>query len=220
MKRTTNILLGASFALGLALAGAPSQAADLPSSEATAPAKAMDSRFADSSMYFQLLGGAALGNTVTYNDFPSGDPLEPDATKMGYAIAGTIGVAVMHGFSVEADVLNTHRDQDGGTSAYHSTSVMANLKYTLPVNNIFGLYAAAGLGYVWYGVTDPTGGNNPTSGAGYQFIAGANAKITRNISLVGEVRYQDTFNANYLPLAIVDERAPTTAVLGGIKVGF
>ena len=220
MKRSTNILLGTSFTLGLALAGGPSHAADLPSSEVTAPAKAWDTGVVDSSIYVQLLGGAALGNTVTYNDFPSGAPLEPDATKLGYAIAGTVGVVLMHGFSVEADVLNTHRDQDGGTSAYQSTSLMGNLKYTLPVNNVFGLYAAAGLGYVWYGVTDPTGGDNPTSGAGYQFIAGATAKVTRNISLVGEVRYQDTFKANYLPLAIVDERAPTTAVLGGVKVGF
>jgi opacity protein-like surface antigen len=180
----------------------------------------LDAGLVASSIYVQLLGGAALGNTVTYNDFPSGDPLEPDATKVGYAIAGTVGVVLKHGFSIEADVLDTHRDQDGGTSAYHSTSLMADLKYTLPVNDIFSLYAAAGLGYVWYGVTDPTGGNNPTSGAGYQLIAGANAKVTRNISLVGEVRYQDTFNANYLPLAIVDERAPTTAVLTGVKVGF
>ena len=171
-------------------------------------------------VYLQLLGGAALGNTVSYYLHGTSIALEPDATDTGQALALTGGVAMLGGLSVEADVLATRRNQNGGTSHYQTTSLMADLKYTAVINDTFSVYGAAGLGYVWYGVTDPFGGDNLTAGDGYQFILGADAKVTSNISLVGEVRYQDTFAAHLVQPANVDLIMPTTAVLTGLQVGF
>lgn len=180
----------------------------------------LDTSLLNSRIYVQLLGGAALANTVRYY-FPNTNiALEPDATKIGSAWAASAGVVVVDGLSIEADILTTHRDQDGGTSHYQTTSLMADAKYNAALGDMFGIYAAVGTGVIWYGVTDPFGGNNLTSGLGYQVILGADAKISANFSLVGEVRFQDTFNANFATPANVDIRMPTTAVLAGAKLSF
>ena len=46
------------------------------------------------------------------------------------------------------------------------------------------------------------------------------ARVTANMALLAEARYQNTFAANYAPLAQVNVRMPTTAALAGVKLGF
>lgn len=166
------------------------------------------------SVYFQLLGGYVAAGEVSFND--GGDVYD---TVAGWGIAGTVGVVVMDGLSVEADVLHTRRAETPAPYEYYTTSLMANLKYTAELNEMFSLYAAAGLGYIWnIEHYIPTGEEWTASGFGYQVIVGASAQVTDNIALIGEARFQNTFGeaeGDGFSLGV-----PTTAVLFGAKVSF
>jgi hypothetical protein len=181
------------------------------------------------SVYFQVLGGVALETEVIptdTSDLPQDLPTQP--IDHGWAVAGTVGVVIIEGLSVEADVLHTRRvtpDEAGGIA---TTSLMANVKGTAHLNDMFSLYAAVGVGLVHVTLSDLV--NNPPDpdvralGFGYQLIAGAAANVTENVALVGEARFQDTFGdgaAIYDPEdANTSLRIPTVALLAGVRVGF
>lgn len=184
-----------------------------------APPAPVDTSLVNSPIYFQLLGGGVLGTGVTYSDPVSGAVLTPDTTLAGYAFAGTVGVVVMSGVSIEADVLRTHRVENGGTSDYTTTSFMGNVKGTVDVNDMFSLYGAAGVGFVLDEIHDAPI-TNTGSGLGFQLIAGASANITKNIAIVAEGRYQDTFSGVHIQPADVNTHIPTITLLAGVKVGF
>ena len=200
------------------LGACTSQAADLIVDDAAAP---VDTSLVNSSIYVQLLGGVALPGEVTY--YYDGDPGDVHDTLAGYALAGTLGVVVVDGFSVEADVLHTSRSEDGGDGyTYSTTSLMGNLKYTAGINDTFGVYGAVGLGYVWATSESPDSkGSYDYTGAGYQLIAGVSAKFADNMSGLLEYRYQNTFE----PGVDTDDdyygfSAPVSTVLAGVKIGF
>lgn len=171
---------------------------------------------ANSSVYVQLLGGAALSGVLS-------TPTNDYDYDLGYAFAGTIGVVVFEGLSVEADLFYTHRaDANFPDDSWSTTSLMANLKYTLPLNEMFSIYAAAGVGAIsgvdYRGLSD-TAYNY--SGYGYQLMAGVTADVTDNIAVVGEVRYQNEFEPLEWEGGPVDSRAaPTVAVMAGLKLSF
>jgi opacity protein-like surface antigen len=113
----------------------------------------------------------------------------------------------------------TSRDFSTVTGSVSSISGMVNAKYTMDVSDSIALYGAAGIGYISY--TDS--GFSPTAtngGFGYQLIGGAAFKVAEKISVLGEVRYQNTFSAVGVPNTALTMSTPTTTVLAGVKLGF
>jgi opacity protein-like surface antigen len=172
---------------------------------------------ASPSIYVQLLGGAALGLDVDF--FEDGINDESYTMDTGLAAAATLGVVVMDNIAVEGDlywtdrVFTTEPDYDLST-----LSAMINVKAFLPVNEMFTLYGAVGVGYISYGVNPDEGNYN---GWGYQLIAGATADLTENIAVVGELRYQSGFGE--IPFENDDRygiEAPTASALVGLKFSF
>jgi opacity protein-like surface antigen len=195
-------------AVALGVAGA--QAADLIVDEPAVVADPVVTGF-----YAQLVGGAALPGVI---DYSSSGEYDMDA---GWGIGGTLGVTVMDGLSVELDVLHLSRTM----SLYDyydvaTTSVMGNLKYTVDLNDTFSIYGAAGLGYIF--VTETDDSNDATyhgGGFGYQLIAGVGAKVAENITVIGEYRFQNTFNGSEQDYGQTVD-TPTSAVLVGAKLAF
>jgi opacity protein-like surface antigen len=178
------------------------------------------------SVYFQVLGGVALESDLIATDanFDPPDVSDPFPYDHGWAVAGTAGVVVVEGLSVEADVLHTRRVSTDDTSIVTTTSLMANIKGTAHLNEMFSLYAAVGVGLVHINFIDPAGIEDDAgaNGFGYQLIAGAAANVTENVALVGEARFQDTFGhgAELTDQPDVFVRLPTVSLLGGVRVGF
>ena len=203
---------------GLVLASAVgAQAADLMVDEAP---MAMDTSLVNSSIYVQLLGGVALQGDFDYYHDDSGYVFDSsDTLAAGFAVAGTIGVVVMDGLSVEADAMYTKRNFDEFDAEVSSASLMGNLKYTAQLNDMFSIYGAAGLGVIGY--TSKSKDTTDFGGPGYQLIAGVGAKLTDNITAIAEYRYQNTFG---VAPAVDDDyygfQVPTSTVLVGVKLAF
>lgn len=201
---------------GLVLAGVMSaHGADLIVEDAPAP---VDTSFVNSSMYVQLLGGAVLAGDEVYYD--EGDYDGTNKFDAGYAIAGAVGVVVMDGLSVEADAMYTKREYYTGPGhALSTASIMGNLKYTVPLNDMFSVYGAAGLGFIGYDLENIT--PDAYSGLGYQLIAGVGAKLSDSITAIAEFRHQNTFDRALNPDdSDLAASIPTNTVLVGIKLGF
>ncbi len=199
---------------GLVLAGAMSaNAADLVVND---PVAVADAGVIDA-LYLQFLGGVALPGAQDWvSDFDSGEW----ALDAGYAIAVTAGVVVIDGLSVEVDGFFTKRaftDEDGSSS---TSSLMANLKYSVDVNDTFALYGAAGVGFI-HEAHETGGSETGFNGAGYQLIAGVTADVTENIAVVAEYRYQNSFGP--LVSEVYDDwthQVPVHALLMGAKIAF
>lgn len=179
---------------------------------------AMMASAADMTVYFELLGGAALPGTLNYE---GGDT---DDVPAGGAIAGVIGFGTgLEGLSVEADAFYTQRDYSDGDYTLKTGTLMADLKYTVSLNDSFGLYGAIGLGGVYLHDEDTDGSHTYVDawGAGYLLKAGVTAKVADQISLVGEVRYANTFApVGATQSGYEDEQIGTAAVLVGVHIGF
>ena len=191
------------------------QAADLIVVDDTGP---IDTSLVNSSIYVQLLGGVALAGSG--DSYDNGVYFLTTDIDAGYAIAGTFGVVVMDGVSVEADVLYTKRDFTGTDNTNSSTSVMGNLKYSAQLNDMFSVYGAIGVGLIGY---EQVFVNNALtqSGLGYQVIVGVGAKLTETISAIAEYRYQNTFDPVVSEEgSSVSYQIPTSAVLVGVKLAF
>jgi opacity protein-like surface antigen len=192
------------------------QAADLIVEDAPVAA---DTSFVNSNIYVQLLGGFVQNLPVNY--FEDGQDDGDADTDFGFGVAGTVGVVVMDGLSLEADILYTKRDYaDADDLTYSTLSLMANAKYTIALNDTFSVYGAVGLGHVW-GEEAWTGNSNEYASFGYQLIAGVGAKLTDNISAVAEYRFQDTFDkSNYQGSGDYGLSIPASTVLAGLKLSF
>lgn len=220
MKRMTFATATAVVALATAGVATGVHAADLivdePAAAVVAPA--------DHNIYALLYGGVALGGVINWYD-DAGDFYEDYDYTPGWALGGAIGIGTgIAGLSVEADVFHTHREYDGsGTYPVDTTSLMANLKYTLSLNDVFDVYAGAGVGgiHLNYVNGDPADVYSGW-GLGYQVMVGASANVADNVAIFGELRYQNTFSpvtvdidSDYYSLEV-----PTTAVLVGIKLSM
>lgn len=175
---------------------------------------------ADVGVYLQLLGGAALPGTYDYNE---GDNLFD--LGAGGAVAGVIGFGTgLEGLSVEADFFLAQRGYVSGIDDYDLTTgtAMAALKYTVSLNDGVDLYGAVGLGGVY--LRDQEAGTDNVDvegwGAGYLVKAGVTVAVAEQISLVGEVRYANSF----APIDSTNNgnvgQAGTAAVLVGLQIGF
>ena len=209
-------LLAGAFAL---VGASAAHAADLIMD--TAPVEPVATSITDGGVYVQLLGGLVQDLDTTF--YQGGIAIGGSGTKYGYGVAGTVGVVVMDGLSVEADVLHTSRDfadADNG-EFFTTTSLMGNLKYTVALNATFSVYGAAGLGYIW-GTDQWPGVQQNYNGFGYQLIAGASAVLTDNITGLVEYRYQNQFDSthNDPDNSLYGLAIPTSTILAGLKLSF
>lgn len=178
----------------------------------------------DVGVYLQLLGGAALPGTLNFFN-PDGSEDGGDDLPAGGAIAGVIGIGTgFEGLSLEGDFFLTQRDylSNGGDYTLTTGTAMAALKYTVSLNDSFGIYGGVGLGGVF--LHDEAADGSPVYvnnwGFGYLVKAGVTAKVAEQISLVGEVRYANSFAPIDGKSTSADEQSGTAAVLVGLQIGF
>ena len=208
----------AAAVLALGALTAPALAADLIVDEAPAAVAPVAS-----GLYVQLLGGAALAGTLDFYD--EGDFVDDDEVPAGGAVAGVVGFGTsIDGLSIEGDAFYTQRDYTNDPDEFTLTTgaLMAALKYTLSLNDAFGLYGAVGVGGVFLHDEDAGGGTVYADGwgAGYLLKAGVTAQVAENFGLVGEVRYTDSFSPITGTDGYNDVQSGTTAALAGIQIGF
>lgn len=175
--------------------------------------------------YVELLGGASLAGTVSY--WPTYDNDYTENYGANFAGAAALGYEFMPGLSAELDLFYANHDYTYATvnETLRTTSVMANLKYTLDLNDTFSLFGALGLGGIYLydhydsGVSNGDYGNG--WGLGYAAQIGVAAKLTDNLSALLEYRYENTFNSiSWGGPNGGSEQTPTSAVLAGLKLGF
>ena len=215
MTRTIYALLVGASALTMTTCA---MAADVP--EPMAPI--VEAPAAEPSIYVQLLGGGVAALDTDY--YEGGILNDTYVTEPGFALAATLGVVVMDGLSLEADVMYSKRSYADPypDDTTESLSFMGNVKYTVPVGDQFAIYGAVGLGHITiseYATSiDQT---DDYSDFGYQFILGAAMDVTENAALVAEVRYQDTFSpAGWVEDDFYEMDAPNLSLLAGVKFGF
>jgi len=204
------VLFAAAVALG-ALSGT-AMAADLIVDEPAVEAPAA----AGAGWYLQLLGGATIPNGYDYDD-------ETFDIDSGWAIAGVLGAGLgVEGLSAELDLYLSQSGYYDGFNDYTLTtgSVMADLKYTVSLNDTVGLYGAVGLGGVYLKDVIDSGSDPDIEGwgAGYLLKAGVTVAVADNISLVGEARYANSFS----PIETDGDEGQhgSGAVLVGLQIGF
>lgn len=172
-------------------------------------------------LYIELLGGAAFPGTYEYDG-----PDDPYDIPLGGALAGVIGFDTgLGGLSVEGDVFISQRDYEDGLYTLTTGTAMAALKYTVDLDETFSLYGAAGLGGFYLRDEDADDGDLyiDSWGLGYLLKAGVTAQVADNVSLVGELRYANSFS----PVEYVDSDSETNtghigvgAALVGVKLDF
>ena len=138
-----------------------------------------------------------------------------------FAAAGSVGVVVTDGISVELDVFHTSQDLTDLDGYWWTTSsLMAKVKYTLDLNEDVAIYGALGAGMI-YGADHYPGIDFHYSGAGFQVTLGGSVDVVDNLAFVGEVRYQDGFEPLQWEKNPTDTRhAPVAAVLVGLKASL
>lgn len=166
--------------------------------------------------YVEVFGGATLAGSSYYQYLVAHD-YDMDA---GATYGAAVGVETpIDGLAIEIEAMRSGGDYTGYSYGVDNYSLMLNAEYTLPVSDMFSLYAGAGVGviktvYNAKSYDDLYSG----TGIGYELTAGLSAKITENLSLFGEVKYLSPFDdidANGVTI-----NYPTTNVLGGLRLSF
>lgn len=173
----------------------------------------------DYNMYVQIFGGGVANFD---SEFFLNDVLDSTYDMdMGYALGGAIGLEVMDGVAVELDVLHTSRTfTEYSEDTLDTTSLMANVKGTMPINDMFSVYAGAGLGVIHTVNAQESGDSYGYTGAGYQLMAGATASLTDSIAALAEVRYQNSFGPLPADTSDYGVQSPVVAVMAGLKFNF
>ncbi len=162
-----------------------------------------------SGFYFEIYGGATLEGSSTYN----GTDYDMDAAA---AFGASFGLMTpVPGLAVELDVMKSggnYSTEDYGVENY---SLMINGEYSVPVNDMFEVYGAVGVGVIntVYYSDDYSG-----VGAGYQVAIGARAHVTDGVSLFGELKYQNSFSE--IDANGYDIQYPTLNALVGVRFAF
>ncbi len=163
-------------------------------------------------VYMQVFGGAALTSDMEWDDTTT------YSIENGSAFGGSIGMATgMDGVTVELDFLHTNRLSEGDPLYPVSTNtLMVNGKYTVGLSDMFDIYFGAGIGgfNLHY---DSNGTIYDGWALGYQVLAGVEAKVSDQFSIIGEIRHQDAFS----PVPVTGGYtldSSINAVLVGLKV--
>jgi opacity protein-like surface antigen len=174
--------------------------------------------------YLEVYGGATLNGTATisYNGNPSYDAdLEANTT-----FGASFGVMTpIEGLAIELDVMKAG---GGAYTAFpregHTTySAMVNAEYSLPLNDMFALYGAAGVGVINSVYAADIGDSYSAMGAGYQLAAGVRAAVTEGVSVFGEVKYQNSFGGIDISDPggdVYSVQYPTVNVVAGLRFDF
>lgn len=220
MRRLAFATAVATVALAAAGVAPAVHAADLmvstpPPAAPMAPASPMN-------VYAMLYGGVAFGGAIDWYN-PDGSFEDEYTIDPGWAIGGTIGVETpIDGVSIEGDIFHTYREyNDYPTYNLSTTSLMANLKYTAHLSSTFDVYMGAGLGGIMLSYDDD-GDIYEGWGLGYQAMVGASMNVTDNVSIFGELRYQNSFSPIPVsgPYDDYQLQAPVAAALVGIKLSM
>jgi OmpA-OmpF porin, OOP family len=202
-----NTLFSATLLSVASLVGT-AQAADLVAD--AAPVSMMADR-SGPGLYVQGLVGLSLTNEL---EFASPGPTL--SLDLGPAVGGTVGLNTgFGGLALEVDAMaSLHRQND--SASYGTQTLMVNAKYSFMLTDTFEVYAGAGIGA--YGIIeDYDSGTGTTWGTGYQVMVGGTYDLTDQLALVGEYRYQNSFEP-------IDIDGPATvansALLAGLKFTF
>jgi opacity protein-like surface antigen len=206
----TKLLLSTAIVLSGAMLAGHATAADLIVDEpAMAAATAGISGF-----YFEIYGGATLEGNSTYN----GSDYDMDAAA---AFGASFGMMTpVPGLAVELDVMKSGGNYSGSYDyGVENYSLMINGEYSVPVNDMFEVYGAVGVGVIKtvYDSVDYDDYYSGT-GAGYQVAIGARAHITDGMSLFGELKYQNSFSE--IDANGIDIQYPTLNALVGVRFAF
>jgi len=163
-------------------------------------------------IYVELYGGATLGGTSTWE----GSDNEMD---MGAAFGASLGLTTpVPGLSFELDAMKSGGAYTGYNSTLDNYSIMVDAEYALPVADAFELYGSAGIGFVLAVYDSPNYAHESGWGAGYQFAAGARAKVAEGISVFGEIKYQNTFDE--ISAGNFEIQYPSVNALAGLRFAF
>lgn len=168
-----------------------------------------------SGFYFEIYGGATLEGSSSYGT----TDYDMDA---GAAYGASFGMmSPVPGLAFELDVMKSGGNYDGDdVYDIQNLSVMVDAEYSVPLNDMFEVYGAAGVGFI-YGVYAQEVYDDYYSGTGlgYQLAVGARAHVTDGVSVFGELKYQNTFSA-------IDDgqgsefQYPTLNALVGVRFAF
>ena len=123
----------------IAAVGAPAFAADMP---ARAPAAAPPAPPMINNFYVEGYGGERLANTLLWND-GSYD------LAAGAAFGATFGVNTSIpglAFDIDAQQTNSYYSCCGTEDVLNSTTVMADVDYSVPLMDSFSVFGGAGVG--------------------------------------------------------------------------
>lgn len=203
-----------------ALTGAP-MAADLVLDVPSAP-EAVSSDWGR--FYLEVYGGATLSGTadISYNGNPS---YEADL-EANTAFGASFGVMTpIEGLAIELDVMKAGGGEyvDYPPEGHTTYSAMINAEYALPLNDMFAIYGAVGVGVINSVYSSAFDDTSSGMGAGYQLAAGVRAAVTDGVSVFGEVKYQNSFSG--IDIAdpygdVYSVQYPTVNVVGGLRFDF
>lgn len=191
------------FALAAALVLVPSAGFAASAKPAAAPAQMIDNFWVD------IYGGERLANTLLWN----GGSYDLSA---GQTFGATFGMGLGNGLAIDADVMEVNSCYIGGcpSDVLNSTSFMADIDYTAWLSDSFGIYGGAGLGFIRLNYDNSDYG----TGAGGQVKAGVIAKLSDNVSIFGEAKFQEAFGTVQTgPDQIQDAN---TSILAGLRFGM
>jgi len=138
-------------------------------------------------VYLDFLLGASLPGTVTFTS--------PDDLNGGLHGGVDAGIRLTQPwgfFGAQVGVSMDKREFTSFPNDFISTnSLMFSGVVGEQITNMVDIYGGFGLGGIQLVEQYPTGGSG--IGLGYQAIAGAEYKFSKTFSLIGEVRYQNTF---------------------------
>jgi opacity protein-like surface antigen len=166
-----------------------------------------------SGFYFEIYGGATLEGISTFD----GSDYDMDT---GAAFGAAFGLMTpVPGLAVELDVMKSVGNYSGSDYGVENYSLMINGEYSVPVNDMFEVYGAVGVGVIKtvYDSVDYDDYYSGT-GAGYQVAIGARAHITDGMSLFGELKYQNSFSE--IDANGFDIQYPTLNALVGVRFAF
>ena len=135
--------------------------------------------------YAEVYGGAHTSGTSTYTTGGAG-PFT-SALDAGAAFGAAVGVGTpVPGLTLELDLMRTMSQYTGFPgSALDTTTLMVNAEYTIPLNELFEVYGAAGVGayYLFYNQILAPVGTSAGFGVGVHVAVGGRVNVTENVAL-------------------------------------
>jgi len=168
----------------------------------------------DSNLSVSVLGGwsshpgVMLGGTKTEMN---------DGYNVGARVSTKLDGMGVPGFSADVDYFYNQSGYKGKGASNHSSSVMGDLMYHMPINATpWNLYGGGGIGVVHDNLNGSLHGSSDV--LGWQAIGGTEYAFTPNTSLFAEYRYQNAHDANIGALRNVGNTSNNLSV--GMKVAF